>query len=126
MVARRRLILGNKICVPMAITPYVIREHHESVGHVGQEKLLLELPRHYNLAIEGKALKGLVHRLVSTCVLCQAYKQPARDLAVKARPRPVPSSVGDNVALDVFQMQRVRSEGIYYDGLILAVDVLSS
>ena len=78
----------------MAITPYVIREHHESVGHVGQEKVLLELPRHYNLAIEGKVLKDLVHRLVSTCVLCQAYKQPARDLAVKARPMPVPSSVG--------------------------------
>ena len=39
---------------------------------------------------------------------------------------PVPWSVGDHVALDVFQMLRVRSEGIHYDGFILAVDVLSS
>ena len=30
------------------------------------------------------------------------------------------------MALDVFQMLRVRSEGIHYDGFILAVDVLSS
>ena len=61
VVAKRHLLLEDKIGVPMAITPYMIREHHESVGHVGQEKLLLELPRHYNLAIEGKVLKGLVH-----------------------------------------------------------------
>ena len=106
VVAKRLLVLGNKICVPMAITPYVIREHDEGVGHVGQEELLLELLRHYNLAIEGKVLKDLEHRLVSTCVLCQAYKQPARDLALKARPMPVSSSVGDHVALDVFQMLR--------------------
>ena len=39
---------------------------------------------------------------------------------------PVPSSVGDHVALDVFQMLHVRSEGINYDGFILAVDVWSS
>ena len=61
----------------------------------------------------------------STCVLCQAYKQPVRDLAVKARPNPVPFSVGDHVALDWFHMLRVRSEGVYCDCLILAVDVLS-
>ena len=71
-------------------------------------------------------LRGLVYRLVSTCVLCKAYKQPARDVAVKARPMPVPSSAGDHVAMDVFRMLRVRSEGIHYDGFILAVDVLSS
>ena len=38
---------------------------------------------------------------------------------------PVPSSVGDHVALDVFQMLRVRRDRIHYDGFILAVDVLS-
>ena len=111
VVAKRRLVLGNKICVPMAITPYVIREHHESLGHVRQEKLLLELPRHYNMAIEGKVLRDLVHRLVSTCVLCQAYKQPARDPAVNARPMPVPSSVGDHVALDEYQIPHVHFRG---------------
>ena len=72
VVSKRRLVSRNKICVPMAITPYVIREHHESVGHVGQEKLLLDLPRLYNLATEGRVLSGQVHRLVSTPVLCQA------------------------------------------------------
>ena len=66
-----------------------------------------------------------MRRMVSTCVLCQAYKQPVRDLAVKARPTPVQLSVGDHVALDVFHMLRVRSEGVYCDCLILAVDVLS-
>ena len=46
--------------------------------------------------------------MVSTCVLCQAYKQPVRDPAVKARPTPVPLSVGDYVALDVFHMLGVH------------------
>ena len=77
------------------------------------------------MAIEWHALKDLVRRMVSTCVLCQAYKQPVRDLAVKAKPTLVPLSVGDHVALDVFHMLPVRSEGVYYDCLILAVDVLS-
>ena len=81
--------------------------------------------RFYCLAIEGQALKDRVRRMVSTCVLCQACKQPVRDLAVKARPTPVPFSVGDQVALDVFHMLCVRSEEVYYDCLILAVDVLS-
>ena len=46
------------------------------------------------------------------------------DPALKAKPNPVPLSVGDHVALDVCHTLRVRSEGAYYDCLILAVDVL--
>ena len=121
----RRLVKDNKFCKPRDLTTYIIREHHESVAHVGQEKLLEVLPRFYCLVIEGQVLKDLARRMVSTCVLCQAYKQPVRDLAVKARPNPVLLSVGDHVALDVFRMLRVRSEGVYYDCLILAVDLLS-
>ena len=37
----------------------------------------------------------------------------------------MPLSVGDHLAQDVFHMLRVRSEGISYDCLILAVDALS-
>ena len=37
VVGKRRPFLGNKICIPMAITPYVIREHHESVGTLGRK-----------------------------------------------------------------------------------------
>ena len=37
----------------------------------------------------------------------------------------MPLSVGDHVALDVFHMLRVSSEGVHYDCLILAVEVLS-
>ena len=84
------------------------------MAHGGQEKLLEVLPRFCCLAIKGQVLKDVVRPMVSTCVLCQAYKQPVRDLAVKARPTPVPLSVGDHVALDVFHMPRVRSEGVYY------------
>ena len=125
VVALRGLVEVNKFCILESPDPYVIREHHESVAHGGQEKLLEVLPRLYCLAIEGQVLKDLVRGMVSTSVLCQAYKQPVRDLAVKARPTPVPLSVGDHVALDVFHMLRVSSEGVYYDCLILAVDVLS-
>jgi len=121
----RRLVKGNTFCIPKALTPYVIREYHESTGHGGQEKLLQGIPSYYTLAVSGKVLKDLVRRMVSTCVICQAFKQPVRDLAVKARATPVPMSVGDHVAIDVFHMTRVRSEGVYYDCLILVVDVLS-
>jgi len=46
-------------------------------------------------------------------------------MSVKARPTPVPLSVGDHIAIDVFYMAKVKSEGVLYDCLTLAVDVLS-
>ena len=112
-MALRRSVKDRKFCIPRALTPYVIREHHESVAHGGREKLLEVLPRFYCLAIEGQVLKDLVRRMVSNCVLCQAYKQPVRNLAVKARPTPVPLSVGDHVALDVFTCCVFEAKGSF-------------
>ena len=43
---KRRLYFDHRLCVPWALVPYVLREHHE-LGHWGVEKLTLELLRRY-------------------------------------------------------------------------------
>ena len=100
VVAMRRLVWKNKICVPRAITAYCIREHHECVAHVWQEELPLELPRHHKLATRGMVLKDLVDRLVlHVCIVPSVGAAGELDLAVNL-------AVGDHVALDSFQMMR--------------------
>ena len=53
VVPLRRLVKDNKLCIPRALTPYVIREHHDSVAHGGQDNLLEVLTRFYCFAIKG-------------------------------------------------------------------------
>ena len=54
--------------------------------------------------------------------VCQAHKQPIRDLSVRRREMPVPMAAGDLVALHQFMMPQVKHDGNTYDCFVLAVD----
>jgi len=122
---KRRLIQDGKLCVPRAMLPYIVREHHESTYHIGQEHLLKEMRRFYRWGVTESVLKWLVNRMVSTCQICQAHKQPVKDYSVQMRSTLVPTSIGDHVFLDNFHMPEVKWEGVKYDCFVLAVDGFS-
>ena len=109
-VGKRRLYFEHRLCVPWALVPYVIREHHE-LGHWGVEKLTLELPRFYRWGPTGRLLRDLIKRLTAECPVCQAHKHPMRDPSVRRREMPVPMAAGDIVALDKFFMPLVKHDG---------------
>ena len=41
------LFYQGKKCVPTALVPYVIREHHEETGNTGRQQFMTELQRFY-------------------------------------------------------------------------------
>ena len=91
-------------CVPPTLSPYVVREHHEQLGHLGVDKLTAELDRFYVWDIERPRLNKLIRLIVRHCLKCQMYKPASRDTKMKIRITPIPNRLGDSVAMDIFMM----------------------
>jgi len=95
--------------------------HHDSVGHIGANRLRAELARWYvfgNPFAVHKATDVVLRR----CAICQATEHPHHSLKAPIRPTPVPPRLMDSVALDLFYMDTVRLRGSVYDCLVLCVD----
>ena len=100
----------------------MIREHHEETGHTGRQKLMTELQRFYCMRQERTTLAHLVAHILKHCEVCQVYKSQNRNTRTELRGTPVPDTVGDSIALDIFSMQEVVWEGEKFDCFILVVD----
>ena len=56
------------------------------------------------------------------CHICQAYKSANYETRLKMKGTPIPRSIGDSMAIDVFHIAPAVWGGRTYDCFILAVD----
>ena len=111
--------------MPVHLIPYVVREHHEELGHPGVDKLKTELDRFYAWDADTARMNTLIRTIVKHCVKCQMYKPTYRDTRTKLRSTPIPNRLGDSVSMDIFQMEKREFEGKPYECFVLIVDRLS-
>ena len=74
----------------MPLIPYVVREHHEELGHSGVDTLKIELDRLFVLDVDTARLKALIPRIVKHCVNCH------ENTHTKLRRTPVLNRRGDS------------------------------
>jgi len=109
-------------CVPRDLLPYVVRDHHEHTGHTGVVKLVESMSRYYRMSEDKATVTKLAAFVVKHCYVCQAYKPANTETCLKMKSTPIPCSLGDSMAIDVFHMPKVVQDGKAYDCFILAVD----
>ena len=116
-----RLFHDGKMCVPTGVTNVVLQKHHNAVGHLGGERLIAELDRWFEFG-DPPAVKKVAGEIIKRCGVCQAAEHPHHSLKAPLRPTPIPPRLMDSVALDVFNMEPTRFNGVEYNCLVLCVD----
>ena len=64
--------------MPVHLISYVVREHHEDLGHPGVDKPKTELDRFFAWDVDTARLNTLIRPIVKHCVKCQMYKPTYR------------------------------------------------
>ena len=118
------MFLHGTMYVPASLTGKLVREFHVEKGHLGGERLWSELQRRFSFANVPNA-KRLTLKVQTWCEICQASEHPHVSLKVPMEHHPIPEKIMDSVALDIFSMPPLLSEGKSYDCFVLCVDILS-
>ena len=119
-----KLFLDGKLCVSLGLTRDVVRAHHFAVGHIGRERLLIQMSRFYQWASEER-VKRYAKLMQETCHLCQAMEHPHHALNLRQDPVVIPPVLMDSVAIDIFSMPPATFEGTNFDCFVACVDRLS-
>ena len=104
-----KLLFEEKLCIPTSLQKQFIREYHSFVGHVGAPRLWKHLSNHFVFGDEKEA-KDFVHQVMGECETCQAC-QRTTSLNGMVEYTLVPPRIMTSVALDLFHMPEVTSEG---------------
>ena len=79
MGSRDKLYLGALLCVPSALVPFVVREHHASTGHAGRDRWETVVLSRNVLGMSLSRLRRQIAEILSHCKVFQAHKPPVRD-----------------------------------------------
>ena len=116
-----KLYRHEKLCVPEDIVTEVLRAHHEWLGHIGNDRLILEVDRRYELP-PGFEFRKMLQNIRRNCLVCQACDRPNWALKNRIAMTPIPERFMASVCLDVFTMPDAEWEGKSYDADLLCVD----
>ena len=119
-----KMYRDGRLCVPGDLVPRVIREHHAVAGHPGGQKLWPVLTTRYSFPPRSRA-SILCGKICVQCAYCQAVKEPNFMVQTKIQSTPIPSKLGESIALDVFNLPAVVRKSQRYDCMVVAVDRLS-
>jgi len=119
-----KLYFENKLCIHLGMTRDVVRAHHWAVGHIGGKRLIQQMDRFYRCANDERAHR-YAKQMQKLCPICQAMEHPHHALDLRQDPTPVPHTLMDSVAVDVFNMPLVTYEGANYDCYVACVDRMS-
>ena len=120
-VLEGKLYHQERLCVPTGLIWEVLRTHHDWVAHVGNDRLLPEILRRYELPA-GYDIRGLLAEIRRSCLVCQACDRPNWSMKRPIAMTPIPDRFMASVCLDVFHMPRVDWLGQSYDAFLLCVD----
>ena len=115
-----RMFFGPKLCVPTPLQKEWIRKQHSLLGHPGYERLWFLLQKFFEWGKESEA-NAFAKRVSQECDTCQACVRP-RNRFGPIVSAPIPPALMANVALDVFQMPRVKVGERSYDCMVVCVD----
>jgi len=112
------------MCVPESLVPDVFAVLHESAGHLGAERLVLEIKRRYVFprTVNHAEMASRIKRL---CPTCQACEPPNWSLSQPIRMAPIPETIFAHICVDIFSMPSECYEGEWYDCVVVWVDRLS-
>lgn len=119
-VFKDRMFFEDRLCVPLSLQNWVVKDCHEFLGHVGSDKLWAHIEYRYSWANKSEA-KKFVTRVGQICNACQACQRP-RALGGALRHTPIPPAPMVSVAIDLFRLPLVRWEGVEYDMLAVCID----
>ena len=117
----RKLYFREKLCIPEDILRDVLRAHHEWLGHLGNDRLSLEVDRRYELP-SGYDLRKVLQNIKRHCLVCQACDRPNWASKGRLAMTPIPERFMASVCLDVFSMPIVEWQGAFYDAFLMCVD----
>ena len=80
------------------------------------------MERFYTMGTDKTLVSRIAALVVKHCHVCQAHKPANYETRLKMKATPIPRSIGDSMAIDVFYMTPAVWEGRTYDCFILAVD----
>ena len=123
-VFRGKLYCRERLCVPENLVPQIVKEHHDWVGHVGNDRLEADLLRRYGFPLEVE-IKPLVQEVRKNCLVCQACDRPNWSMRRPVSGTPIPDRVMVSVCLDIFSMPPAEWLGQTYDAFLMCVDRLS-
>ena len=115
-----RMVFEGKLCVPWGLQKLWIRENHAALGHVGPERLWIQLGRQCVWA-DTYAAREYTFKVMKACTVCHACQRP-HTLKASVVHTPIPDSVMTSVALYIFEMPLVRKGGKSYDCMVVCVD----
>ena len=98
---RRKLYFHEKICVPEEKIHAVLTAHHNWVGHIGVNRLFLEVDRRYQLPT-GQDLKKTLQAIKKNCLVCQACDRPNWSANGPLNMTLIPAQFMQSVCLYVF------------------------
>ena len=111
----------EKLCVPELLVREVLKGHHEWVGHVGNDRLMVEVQRRYTFP-PGVDLKTQLQEIRRMCLVCQACDRPNWAMRRPLVMTPIPDRFMVSVCLDVFTMPSVEWRGQVFDAFLMCVD----
>ena len=120
-IFRGKLYAFEKLCVPENLVEVVLRAHHEWLGHVGNNRLLVEIGRRYELPADCNA-KEILQKVRKFCLICQACDRPNWALKGPIKMTPIPDRFMASLCLDVFSMPVAEWQGEQYDAFLMCVD----
>ena len=115
-----RMFENGKLCIPTPIQSEWIREMHQNIGHVGNERLWQVIENKFQWGNKTQA-KRLTMQMTKQCDTCQACQRPRNKYGPIVY-APVTPHLMANMAIDVFQMPTVQMEGKTYDCMVLCID----
>jgi hypothetical protein len=74
-----KMLQDNLWCIPDSLTGTILRKLHETIGHLGGDRLWREAQRQYRFAAEdqAKAIATRIHQQCETCQACEPPHQPS-------------------------------------------------
>lgn len=104
---------------PLQAKVMAANHDHVTAGHVGMDKTVELVSRHYH----WRGIAQTVQRYVKSCVLCQRMKSTNQRPAGLLQPLPVPTSNWEHVSLDLIGPLPTTSNG--FNCIVTVVDKLS-
>ena len=118
---RGKLYFHEKLCVPEDKIQVVLQSHHNWAGHIGVDRLFLEMDRRYQLP-PGCDLKKKLQEIRKKCLVCQACERPNWSADGPLTMTVIPAQFMQSVCLDIFTMPVTQWKGETFDAVLLCVD----
>lgn len=115
-----RLFCDGVLCIPTRYEKLWVLDQHSFLGHVGVDRLWGYIKFRFQWA-DMDRVRRLLRHLLRVCQVCQAC-QRSTSLKARLRSLPVPAKIMSSVAIDLFSLPEVTSEGAKFNTMVVCVD----